>query len=73
MKLNEIKTEYVALFSQPKNRKELAAIYDITVSNLNNWLYAIGFTDIPKKYVFTPKEVEYIFDKIGIPEKYKAL
>jgi hypothetical protein len=71
MEIYKIKPEFKEMFLQPKNRKELAAIYGVTVSNINNWLYSIGFEEIPKKYVFTPNEVDYIFEKLGIPERYK--
>ena len=49
------------------NLKQLCALYQVSRPTMRRWLRQIGFKFPRKNYVFTPKEVRYIFEQLGEP------
>jgi fibrillarin-like rRNA methylase len=59
---------------QPANTKTLAALYEVDPKVFRNWLKPF-LKDIGERigFYFTVKQVEVIFDKIGLPPKVRII
>ena len=57
---------------QAINKTTLASMYGISIGTLKNWLKKIDFykkNEIEEgKRLFNPKEIAFIYDKLGNPE-----
>ena len=49
------------------NLKELSALYRVSRKTMRRWLKRLGFKFPRERQLFTPKEVRYIFEKLGEP------
>ena len=53
---------------KPYNQKELAAIYEVSARTVKTWMKPFEHEIGPKMgKTYTPKQVEIIFDKLGVP------
>lgn len=51
---------------KPQTRKELAAAYNVSLRTLARWFIRAGLV-FDKTRVFTPKQIQLIFEKLGTP------
>jgi hypothetical protein len=60
----------LAQYSKSHNIKELAILYEETPKTINAWLKPHA-ADIGVKYGkrYSPKQVNIIFEKLGVPQK----
>lgn len=50
------------------NRKILASMYGVSVNTFKSWLLKISNLEIQRRQrLFTPKQVEIIFEALGTP------
>ena len=63
-----MKEKIEVLEIKPYSKKELAGMYKIGVRSMTTWLEPFK-KDIGKRYgwYYNPKQVKYIFDKLGLP------
>lgn len=52
-----------------RTKSELAALYGVTIHVFNEWLKLYEIKKEHPGYYFTPKEIDFIFDRLGIPDK----